>query len=93
MADGDREYIGGWLVVEDSRFPWDCGLNDVGMRVAVCGEIGHVRWQLFQIAWREACRRDLDMQLREFAERWNIEYVPTQRRREAPHNDETESNS
>lgn len=93
MADGDREHIGGWLVVEDSRFPWDCGLTDVGMRVAVTGELGHARWNLFRIAWREACWRDLDLQLRAFAERVGVKYSPTQRRSAAPHNDEMERNS
>lgn len=92
MADGDREYIGGWLVVEDSRFAWDGGLSDQGMKVAVCGELGWVRWLLYQLAWQEAVRRDLDKTLRAFAERVGVKYAPLQRRRETPHNDDNGGN-
>lgn len=86
MADGDRAYIGGWLIVEDTRFAWNEGMTDHGMKVAVCGEIGHVRHLLFWIAWEESVRRDLDEALEAFAQQVGVEYAPLQRRREASHN-------
>lgn len=76
MADGDREYIGGWLVTEARGFQWRDGISDHDMKVTVCGEIGHVRWLLFIAAWREACRRDLELALQGMAERVGIEYSP-----------------
>lgn len=84
MADRDREYIGGWLVVEDWRLPWDCAVGDHDVKVMGCGELGAARWALFLIAWKEAARRDLDTQLRAFAERVVVTYSPTQRR-STPH--------
>lgn len=74
MSDGDREYIGGWLVHEVSTFPWDRGVSDQHAKVVVCGEIGHMRWLLFQVAWREVVRRDLEDQLHRFAERVGVKY-------------------
>lgn len=93
MADGDRQYVGGWLVVEDHRFPWDEGVTDPAVRIVGCGEMGHAVWNLFLVAWREACRRDLDTLLQEFAARVGVEYSSDQRRREAPHNDGNGGNS
>lgn len=90
MADGDREYIGGWLVVEDHRFGWNQGMSDPSVKIAGTGELGHARWNLFIVAWREACRRDLDTLLQGMADRVGIEYSPAQRRRTAaPHNAHT----
>lgn len=87
MADGDREYVGGWLVVENHDMSWEQGLSDPDVKIVVCGEIGHARWTLFQVAWREACRRDLNLALKAFADRVGVTYDPTQRRRTtAPHN-------
>lgn len=87
MADGDREYIGGWLVVEDWRFGPLEGMSDPSVRIAGVGEIGHARWNLFIVAWREACRRDVETLLQRMADQVGIEYSPTQRRRTAtPHN-------
>lgn len=54
-----REYIGGWLVIEDPRLRWDAGIYDRDVKIAICGELGHVRHLLWKAAWVEACREDL----------------------------------
>lgn len=85
MADGDREYIGGWLVVEDWRLPWWAAQGDHDVRVMGCGEIGAARWELFRLAWKEAARRDLDTALQAFADRVGVEYSSKERRPMASH--------
>lgn len=89
MADGDREYIGGWLAIEVPAWPWDRGTFDKDTKIVMCGELGHVRWLLFQLAARAAARHVLDSQLAEMAQRVGVKYSSTQRRTTA-HNDETE---
>lgn len=73
MPDGDREYVGGWLVVEDHRLPWNGGIADHDVKIVGCGEIGHVRWQLFRIAWREVVKRDLELAMKAYAQRVGVE--------------------
>jgi hypothetical protein len=85
LADGDRTVIGGWVVREDHRLQWNQGLSDPGFKMVVTGELGHVRWLLYLAAVREKEARDLDALLVEFAQRVGVEYTPTQRRRETPH--------
>lgn len=88
MADGDRHLIAGWVIREDHRLPWNVGLTDPEAKLAVAGEVGHVRWLLFIAAQRELARRHLDTLV---ANRVGIEYGSTQRRRETPHDDHNES--
>lgn len=88
-----REVVGGWVLREDHRLPWSAGLSDPDVKLCVTGEIGHARWLLFIAASREAARRHLDKQLVEMAQRVGIEYAPAQRRREAPHEYDTDGNA
>lgn len=93
MADGQRVAVGGWIIREDWRLPWNVGLSDPDVRLCVCGEIGHARWLLFIAANREAARRHLDTLLVEMAQRVGIEYSPERRRRETPSNDDNDDNA
>lgn len=92
MADGDREYIGGWLVIEDWRLPWDACIGDPTVKIIGCGEIGEVRHHLFLRAWKEVCRRDLEAALRTFADRVGVEYSPTPTASRDASNDDTAHN-
>lgn len=92
MADGDRVVLAGWTVREDHRLHWSQGLSDREWRMVVCGEIGHARHLIFVAAVRQAAEEHLDTLLVEMAQRVGVEYSPTQRRREAPENEATESN-
>lgn len=53
--------------------PWNAGIPDHDVKIVGCGEIGHVRWQLFRIAWKEVMKRDLQQAMKAFAERVGLE--------------------
>lgn len=70
------EKIAGILVAEEDRMPWWLWQFDKASRVMVCGEIGHVRWELYQTAWRAVVRKERETALATLAERVGVEYTP-----------------
>lgn len=55
---------------------WRMWQFDKHARVMVCGEIGHVRWELYQTAWKAVVRREMETAIAAFAERVGVEYTP-----------------
>jgi len=88
-----REVVGGWVLREDHRLPWNRGMSDPDVKLCVCGEIGHARWLLYVVASREAARRHLDTLLDEMAKRVGVEYDSSHRRRETSHKAQSAGNT